>query len=124
MVTLYTTHCPRCKMIEMRLQQKGIEYTENTNIDEMIEMGLEQEVKSLVSKGITKENQSVTSIGYREWFDYFEGKTDKKTTIDLIKQHTRNYCKRQLTFLKTVPNITLCELDEAREIINKFLNNN
>lgn len=39
MVTLYTTHCPRCKMIEMRLQQKGIEYTENTNIDEMIEMG-------------------------------------------------------------------------------------
>lgn len=38
-LVLYTTHCPRCKVLEKKLQQKGLLYTENDNIDEMIEMG-------------------------------------------------------------------------------------
>lgn len=93
----------------------------NMRVDQMIDAGLEQEVRNLLKIGITKENQSVTSIGYREWFDYFEGKTDKQTTIDLIKQHTRNYCKRQLTFLKTMHDIKLCDISEAKDIIENFL---
>lgn len=38
-VVLYTTHCPRCKILEKKLQQKGILYAENDNVDEMIAMG-------------------------------------------------------------------------------------
>ncbi len=93
----------------------------NTRVDEMIEMGLEQEVRSLFESGITRRSQSTTSIGYKEWFDYFDRVTDLKTTIDLIKQHSRNYAKRQLTFLKTINNIKLLTLNEAEQKIKEFL---
>ena len=39
MVTLYTTHCPKCRVIEKKLLQKKIEYQENTNREEMIKLG-------------------------------------------------------------------------------------
>lgn len=94
----------------------------NKRVDLMLEMGLEQEVKNLISLGATRDMQAFNSIGYKEWFDYFEGKIDKQTTIDLIKQHTRNYCKRQLTFLKTIKDINLCSLTEAEDKIRRFLN--
>ena len=66
--------------------------------------------------------QAFNSIGYKEWFDYFDAIQSKEKTIDLIKQHTRNYCKRQLTFLKTINNIDLLTLNEAEEKIRSFLN--
>ncbi|MBO5954688.1 MAG: tRNA (adenosine(37)-N6)-dimethylallyltransferase MiaA [Clostridia bacterium] len=94
----------------------------NKRVDLMLEMGLENEVKELIKKGATRHMQAFNSIGYKEWFDYFEGKIDYKTTIDLIKQHTRNYCKRQLTFLKTIKNINLCTIDDAEDKIRRFLN--
>ena len=88
----------------------------------MLNEGLEKEVKSLYNQGITAEMQSVTSIGYREWFDYFKVKQDFQSTIDLIKQHTRNYAKRQLTFLKTIKKIKLLSYEEADKEIRRFLN--
>ncbi len=94
----------------------------NKRVDKMLSMGLEDEVKKLVDSGATKDTQSTTSIGYREWFDYFEGKQSKERTIELIKQHTRNYCKRQLTFMKTIPKIKMETLDNAEKIIKDFLN--
>lgn len=94
----------------------------NQRVDQMIEMGLENEIISLISKGGTKDMQAFNSIGYQEWFDYFEGLQSREKTIELIKQHTRNYCKRQLTFLKTIKNIDLCTLNEAESKIRRFLN--
>ena len=94
----------------------------NYRVEKMIFDGLEHEVKALVDAGITEDMQSVTSIGYREWFDYFAGKTDLIETIDLIKQHTRNYAKRQLTFLKTINNINLLDIQTAEIKIRSFLN--
>ena len=93
----------------------------NTRVEKMLQMGLENEVKGLITAGAMRENQSMNSIGYKEWFDYFEGKVDKETTIELIKQHSRNYCKRQLTFLKTIPSVKQLELVEAEREIRRFL---
>lgn len=93
----------------------------NQRVDEMILSGLEQEVRSLIQNGATADMQSMTAIGYKEWFDYFNGKTSKEKTIELIKQHSRNYCKRQLTFMKTIPNLIICNLHEAKERIKNFL---
>jgi len=94
----------------------------NKRVDIMLEMGLENEVKNLISQGATRDMQAFNSIGYKDWFDYFEGKQDYKTTVELIKQHTRNYAKRQNTFLKTIKNIDLCTIPEAEEKIRRFLN--
>ncbi len=94
----------------------------DTRVDQMVEEGLESEIKNLIDKGATRDMQAFNSIGYKEWFDYFDGKTTKEKTIELIKQHTRNYCKRQLTFLKTIKTVELCTLNEAEEKIRSFLN--
>ena len=94
----------------------------NKRVDEMISDGLENELRALINQGATREMQAFNSIGYQEWFDYFEGKQDRETTISLIKQHTRNYCKRQLAFLKTIKDLELLTIFEAEEKIRSFLN--
>lgn len=40
MITLYSTHCPKCKVLATKLQQKNVEYQENTDIDEMEKLGI------------------------------------------------------------------------------------
>lgn len=94
----------------------------NIRVDKMIEAGLEQEIKQLIESGANEDMQSVNSIGYKEWFDYFKGNQTREKTIDLIKQHTRNYCKRQLTFLKTINDLKLVTKAQAKSIIEDFLN--
>ena len=94
----------------------------NDRVDLMIDMGLETEVRDLIKRGATRETHSMNSIGYKEWFDYFKEKIDYDKLIDLIKQHTRNYCKRQLTFMKTIPNIEICTVEQASKRIKEFLN--
>lgn len=94
----------------------------NKRVEIMLEKGLENEVISLIKQGATSDMQAFNSIGYKEWFDYFNGTQTKETTIELIKQHTRNYCKRQLTFLKTIKNLDICNLSEAEQKIRSFIN--
>lgn len=94
----------------------------NNRVDVMIKDGLKKEVESLVSHGATRDMQAFNSIGYKEWFDCFDGQITEQETIDLIKQHTRNYCKRQLTFLKTINGIKLCDSSQARKEIEDFIN--
>ena len=93
----------------------------NKRVDEMVKMGLEDEVKGLLNKGLTLNNNSMNSIGYREMVEYLTNKIDYTTCIEKIKQHTRNYCKRQLTFMKTMPNVILATKLEAKKQIEEFL---
>lgn len=95
----------------------------NKRVDKMLAEGLKNEVEGLISRGASADMQAMNSIGYSEWFDYFAGKQTYETTVDLIKQHTRNYCKRQLTFLKTINGLQLATLEEAKHIIETFVKN-
>ena len=94
----------------------------NKRVDIMLDMGLEAEVKGLIDEGLTLNNNCMNTIGYREMTQYLQGKIDYNTCVELIKQHTRNYCKRQLTFMKTMPGLKLLEINEARKTIEEFLN--
>lgn len=69
----------------------------NQRVDAMIAMGLEAEARSLYPQ---KQLNALQTVGYKEFFDYFDGKTTKDEAIALIKQNSRNYAKRQLTWLK------------------------
>ena len=64
----------------------------------MMKNGLQGEMESLIKQGLTRENQSMKAIGYKEWFDYFEGIKSKEEIIEEIKKHSRNYAKRQYTW--------------------------
>lgn len=72
----------------------------NRRVDVMMEKGLLPEVESLERY---KGEKALDTVGYKELFDYLEGKTSKEQAIALIKQHTRNYAKRQLTWFKRDP---------------------
>ena len=69
-------------------------------VDLMMKNGLQGEMESLIKQGLTRENQSMKAIGYKEWFDYFEGKCDLNEVSENIKKHSRQYAKRQYTWFK------------------------
>ena len=81
----------------------------------MIEMGLIEEVKSLLPY---RSVNALRTVGYTELFDYFDGKTTLEEAIDKIKQHTRNYAKRQLTWFRNQSDYTLFDPQDTDKIID------
>ena len=71
----------------------------NVRVDKMIDEGLVNEVKNLISK-YGGNVQSLQAIGYKEFISYFKKEITLEETIELIKKNTRNYAKRQITFIK------------------------
>lgn len=67
----------------------------NRRVDIMMSEGLLDEVKSLVQY---RNLMPLNTVGYRELFDYFDGKTDLATAIELIKRNTRRYARKQITW--------------------------
>lgn len=69
----------------------------DARVDIMISDGLEQEARHFFPD--QAHLQALQTVGYREFFAHFEGNLSREEAIDKIKQHTRNYAKRQLTWL-------------------------
>jgi tRNA dimethylallyltransferase len=69
----------------------------NQRVDDMMAQGLVEEVRSLLPY---RHLNALNTVGYSELFDYFDGKTDLATAIELIKQNTRRFAKRQLTWFR------------------------
>lgn len=76
----------------------------NTRVEQMFEDWLESEVKTLVERWYEIWSFWMKSIGYSEFFPYFAWEYDLDTCKDLIKQHSRNYAKRQLTWFRKYGN--------------------
>ncbi len=83
----------------VRLQLPRAELYERINqrVDAMIAAGLEAEARALWPY---RHLPALHTVGYEEWFEFFEGKTTHRQTIEKIKQHTRNYAKRQETWFR------------------------
>lgn len=69
----------------------------NQRVDEMIKYGLIEEAKHYLPN---RELNALNTVGYKELFAYFDGEISMEEAIDKIKQHTRNYAKRQITWNK------------------------
>lgn len=74
----------------------------NRRVDLMIHAGLVEEARQLYPH---KELNALQTVGYRELFDYFDGKISLETAIDEIKKNTRRFAKRQLTWFKRDENV-------------------
>ncbi len=74
-------------------------------VDEMLEKGLVEEVRGLLESGVPENAQCMQGIGYKEVVDFLKNGGLHSTMSDIIKQNTRNYAKRQLTFFKKMQNL-------------------
>lgn len=82
----------------------------NKRVDSMISNGLIDEAKRIYSTGI-RSKAVMTPIGYKELFDYFDGNSDLESCIDIIKQRSRNYAKRQYTWFNNQMSINWFDVD-------------
>ena len=89
-------------------------------VDNMIKSGLVDEVKGLLSSGLTRENQCMQGIGYKEICGYLFGEYDLSTAIDMIKLNTRHYAKRQKTFFKKLSGLTYLKPDDPKILAEKI----
>ncbi|MEM0543349.1 tRNA (adenosine(37)-N6)-dimethylallyltransferase MiaA [Flavobacterium sp. j3] len=90
----------------------------NQRVEIMINEGLLKEVENLIPN---KNLNALQTVGYRELFDFFEGKTSLEFAIEQIKMNTRRFAKRQLTWFKRTENaIWFDYLTDRKEIVNSI----
>ncbi|MBE6932853.1 MAG: tRNA (adenosine(37)-N6)-dimethylallyltransferase MiaA [Ruminococcaceae bacterium] len=82
-------------------------------VDEMIENGLERELEDLMASGVPADATSLQAIGYKELICARRGEMSREEAIDRIKQLSRNYAKRQLTWLRKNPQLHWITLPSA-----------
>lgn len=96
----------------------------NKRVEQMFEDGLLKEVEYVIQKyNLTKKSQSMQAIGYREFFDYFDGIKTIEEVKEKIKQNSRHYAKRQITWFKTMPNAKFMNIENIDEIIEYLKEN-
>ncbi len=78
-------------------------------VDKMIELGLVDEVKSLMDSGLDSTYNSMQGIGYKEIIEYLDGKCTLDEAINNIKKNTRHFAKRQLTWFRREQNVNWIE---------------
>jgi tRNA dimethylallyltransferase len=83
--------------IGLELPREILNQRINDRVDLMVQEGLLKEAEHLFP---FRNNNALQTVGYQELFDYMEGKTTLEKAIELIKQHTRQYAKRQMTWFK------------------------
>ena len=83
--------------IALHLPKEDLHRNIENRVDKMVEMGLEEEVRSLIPY---QHLNALRTVGYQEIFEFFNGETDLQTAIALIKRNTKQYAKRQMTWFR------------------------
>ncbi len=98
----------------------------NARVDVMMEAGLLDEAKWLYDN--YPDSQASRGIGYKEFFPYFRGEETLEVTVDKLKQQTRRFAKRQLTWFRNRMDVTFYEISDPtsqvriEESVREFLN--
>lgn len=90
----------------------------NLRVDMMLEQGLVDEVRVLYDRDI-RDVQAIRAIGYKELYDYFDGRETFEQAIENLKQNSRRYAKRQLTYFRNKMDITWYDSFSAKEAVFK-----
>ena len=87
----------------------------NQRVDQMMEDGLLDEVKGLVDK---RQTNALNTVGYKELFDYLDGRWPLDEAVERIKGNTRRYARKQLTWFKRDENMRWFHPDDIQDILN------
>jgi tRNA dimethylallyltransferase len=89
-------------------------------VDEMMANGLEEEARAVFPH---RKLNALQTVGYKELFDFFDGLITKERAVELIKQHSRNYAKRQLTWWRRDGEINWFKPDEISSMEELIIKN-
>lgn len=87
-------------LIILTMERKLLYERINKRVDLMMQAGLLEEIKKLSAMGYTENLTSMKAIGYKEFFPYLKGEETLESAVDHLKQATRHFAKRQLTWFK------------------------
>ena len=109
-------------LIGLTMDRESLYNKINLRVDLMLQDGLINEVKKLYDLGYRPEtHQSMKGIGYKEIVDYFEGNSTLDEAIEKLKQHTRNYAKRQITWFKRNKDIHWFDIQNDNNIVEQII---
>jgi hypothetical protein len=92
----------------------------NRRVDDMMEQGLLDEVRSVYDK---RNMNALNTVGYKELFDYLDGRWSLDEAVERIKGNTRRYARKQLTWFKRDENMKWFHPDQQQDILNYITNN-
>lgn len=95
----------------LRMPREQLYERINLRVDAMVSEGLFEETKSLLDMGVPTTAQSMKSIGYKQVAQYYNGEFTRTEAIDKVKQYTRNFAKRQITWYNKMPYIKWFDLE-------------
>lgn len=99
----------------------------NNRVDAMIDAGLIDEIRSLLDHDYDRSLTAFDTVGYKEWFDYIEGRLGFDECFEAMKRNTRRYAKRQMTWFRARPEIhwfdpdILDNIEKANGLIEAFI---
>lgn len=102
--------CPDRELLYNRIEER---------VDIMLEEGLEAEAYSLWQRGLGNTPTASAAIGYKELFPYFEGQISFAEAVAQIKQATRNYAKRQITYFKRMEGAYPIDIRQGKDAVYK-----
>ena len=91
----------------------------NLRVDIMVKQGLLDEVKSLYNQGL-RDCQSIQAIGYKEIYDYLDEKVTWDAAVEQLKQNSRRYAKRQLTWFRNKMNVKWFDMTYVNDLAKKI----
>lgn len=94
----------------------------DNRVDKMIELGLVDEVKSLLDNGLNRDFVSMKGLGYKEIIAFLEGEISLEEAIRIIKRDTRHFAKRQITWFKREKDVIWIDKDNDQLMLNIMLN--
>lgn len=101
--------------IGLNLPREILHQRINQRVDLMMNNGLLHEAETLYP---LKSLNSLNTVGYRELFDYMDGKTNLDTAVELIKRNTRRYARKQISWFNGDPEVKWFQPDRVEDIIN------
>ncbi len=113
------------KQIILNMDREKLYEKINLRVDIMVEKGLFEEVKKLMDLGYDETLTSMQGIGYKEIIQYYKGEITKNEAIELVKQNSRRYAKKQVTWfthqVKNGININIADYENAEEMAEKLI---
>ena len=107
------------KLFALNIDRELLYNRINKRVEQMFDEGLEEEVQNLLAV-YGKDVPAFKAIGYKEFLPYFDKQITKEELICQIKQHSRNYAKRQLTFIRGMKNVQFVDVQNFDDAVNQI----